>query len=260
MAKNKNVKLVITSLETSSVSDFELIRWDKPTKIYLGIIVSLFLLCLVFKIHLSNIPIWYQIFGQQAKMKKEVIFGQPQTIRSDEWMMVSPLFLSQIENNLPLQNVSCGGESSPLVLGLPVNAIYDLFRPHLYLYHFLDKERAFSVVYLTKTFFLLSFFFLFLKVITRNNFWVSFLCTFMMFSTSIIQWWSVYSEFVYLGSAIFLSFVYLLYSKEKWITAISAWFLTSFTFSYLIFLYPPYQVPCTIGFIIVVIYFFKKRF
>lgn len=240
-------------------SAFELIRWDKPTKWFVGICVVLFVIGVAGKFHTYNIPVWYQIFGENTKIKKEVIFGTPQTIRSDEWMMFTPLLLNQLENNRQMYNPSAGAEASTLALGLPVNKWSNYFKPPVLLSHLLDKQRAVSNMSLAKHFFYLVFFFLFLKLLTQNNFIISVFGTLFLYTSGIIQWWSVYTEFIYLLSIIFINVVYVLYSKSKIIVAVNAFFFTCFSYTYITFLYPPYQVPCTYVFLVCFVVFIIKN-
>ncbi|MFN0050355.1 MAG: hypothetical protein ACKVOU_14625 [Cytophagales bacterium] len=239
---------------------FILIKWDKPTKIFVGICIFLFVFGVAGKFHTLNIPVWYQIFGEQSKMKKEVIFGQPQTIRSDEWMMATPILINQLINNRPLQNPTAGPDASVRVLGMPINTFSDYFRPNIFLSHFLDVERAVSYINLTKHFFFLIFFFLFPKIITRNNFMVSIFCTLFLYTSGIIQWWTVYTEFIFLGSIICISFFHLIFSKKTKIILFNAVLLAAFTYCYIVFLYPPYQLPCTFIMLLCAIFFFYTHF
>ena len=261
--KKDTIEPIEESISSNKEEDsgFQLIIWDKPTTIYIGICIFLFFVGVAGKFHTLNIPVWYQIFGEQGKIRKEVLFGKPQTIRSDEWMMGTPILINQLINKLPLENPSAGPKQSIRVLGMmPVNTLSDYFRPNLIFCHFLDIERSVSYLNLTKHFLFLILFFLYLKILTNNNFRVSLFCTLFLYTSSIIQWWSVYTEFIFLGSAIFLNFIYIIFSKESKVIILNMLSLSAFTFSYIAFLYPPYQVPCTFIFLISTVYFCINNF
>src|ERR1700740_813379 len=68
---------------------FELIRFDKKAKIYVGVCLFFFLLFVVLKLHNSSIPLWNLNINDGASENRGLIAGKPLPVRSDEWLVAS---------------------------------------------------------------------------------------------------------------------------------------------------------------------------
>lgn len=259
MAK-KEIKNTETIVKNSSIDEFELIRWDKPTKIFVGICIFLFVIGVAGKFHFSHAPIWYQIFGENAKMKKSVIFGTPQTIRSDEWLVEMNRQLNQANKHFPVSNESVGPLNSPYLTGAPILDWTSLFKPYHYGYVLFGAERGWSYLSLFNIFFFLISFFLFLKLLLKNNFWLSFLGTFWIYLSSDVQWWSIQLNLLAPLSAAFVCMVYLLQTKNTAIMAINAFLIVAFLYNFIYFIYPPRQIPLSYLFALIFIIYSIKNY
>src|SRR5687768_4228442 len=78
---------VPVSTKSDSVGSATLILFSRNTKIYLLILLGLYLLLSSLKIHTSNIGNWDTFFG--APESESVIAGKLRFIRMDEWMISS---------------------------------------------------------------------------------------------------------------------------------------------------------------------------
>jgi len=226
-----------------SEQPFELIRFDKRVKWFLGICAVLFVLLTVAKIHPVSLAIWNQLLPDGSLARRGLISGEPRQIRMDDYAVSTPWLLSQVNNGFPDQNETIGGEKAP-VLVAPAKHFSQLFKPQNWGFFFLDSERAYAWTY--------SFYFVFaligasfmLLLLTRNNFWLSVFGGLWLLLSSGTQSW-VYGPAVMIGAVgfIFVASVYLIYSTQwKQILLISialAWLLMV----YALILYPPYQVP-----------------
>lgn len=260
MAK-KEIKNTEPASSTASTSnEFELIRWDKPTKIFVGICVFLFVIGVAGKFHFSHAPIWYQIFGETAKLKKALIFGQPQTIRSDEWLVEMNRQLNQAQRGFPISNESVGALNSPYLTGAPILDWTSIFKPYHYGYMFFDIERGWSFLSLFNIFFFLISFFLFLKSLLNNNFLLSFFGTLWIYISSDVQWWSIQLNLLAPLSAAFVCAVYLLRTKNKFIMAINAFLIVAFLYNFIYFIYPPRQIPLSYLFALIFIVYSIKNY
>jgi len=75
-----------------------------------------------------------------------LVAGHPQGIRSDEWMVQTPLVISQVEQGLPLYNQGFpGGIDSTVQSDLPSRDWSIAFRPHLVGFWFLPLDNAMSL-------------------------------------------------------------------------------------------------------------------
>lgn len=221
-----------------------LIRFDKRVKIFTGICVGLFIILTLTRINYSSITIWNQIIPDGSDPKRGLISGTPRNMRLDEWGVLAPAFLSQANLDYPTQNQGLGGESTPLVMNLPVKHFVTLFRPDYWGFLLINPEIGFAWWWNFKFFFsLLSLTFFFL-VLTRNNFWLSVFGAFWITFSAGMVWWSMFFNLpMGFACSAFVLFMELIYSKRRWrplgLAVPLAMFSTMFAFN----LYPAFQVP-----------------
>ncbi|MBK8519183.1 MAG: hypothetical protein IPL55_23725 [Saprospiraceae bacterium] len=90
---NKSEPLLIKPVkETIHVADTTLILFSGKVKIFLISMFLLYILMSFFKLHTSSIAMWDIMFG--IKEPKSLIYGKPQGVRQDEWMVSSPVGLN----------------------------------------------------------------------------------------------------------------------------------------------------------------------
>lgn len=229
-------------IRTTKADTTLLILFDRKTKLTIGILLLAYLILSSLKIHTSNIANWDNLFGIQKS--ESVIAGKPRFIRMDEWMINSTGVIGQYEAGLPIQNPSMGGGNAPVVWNLPVKDYSTIFRPIYWSFFIMDIEHAFAFAWNFQVFvFLISNFLLFL-LITRNKFWLSLVGTAFIFLSGGIQWWSYFisNHMIYLNG-MFISFVYLLYGRNKPTLIFSSLILLFSIYGFVFNLYPPFQVP-----------------
>jgi len=222
---------------------FELIRFDKKTKMFIGICSFLFVFFVVFKLHNSSVSYWNSQMPDGSGDRKGIVVGDPLPIRSDEWLVTTPFTLSQEKNHYPVTNESLGYGKIPLVMGLPAHHLLSIIKPSLWGYYFLDNERAFAWQWNFKIFPFLIVAFLFLMLFTRNNFLASVVYSCWLYLSSSIQWWSINTEIFTYGLATIIAFLYILYSNKTRLIIINGVVLLLAAYSYAMILYPPYQIP-----------------
>lgn len=224
--------------------EFIFITWDKSTKIFVGLCIFLFVIGVAGKFHFSHSPIWYQIFGNDAKLKKEVIWGKPQGIRMDEWLTDVPHIISQSELGYPISNPAIGPGTSAILQGMPVNNIITFFRPLHWGFMIFDVERGLSFLWMFRTIgCLISLFFLF-NILTKGNFILSIFGSVAIFLSSGIQWWGIFTEPITFSVFAVIGFLGMLYSTKSKNIVLFGLLFTIFTYSFITTpLYPPRQVP-----------------
>jgi len=238
-----------------------LILFDKKTKIFLTALLLLYFLLSISKIHTSQIANWDMFFG--LPKSESVIAGKPRFIRMDEWMVATPALMGQVERGLPLENKANGDKNTPIVWGMPVKDVSSALRPSVWSYFIFDLEQAFAFSWNFNIFFFFISTFLLFMLITRNNFWLSVFASLFIFLSAGIQWWSylIGTYMMYLNG-MFIAFVYLLYSKKIWHWIACSLILIICIFSFLAYLYPPWQVPLVYLYLFLIIGFLirKKQF
>ncbi|MES1220822.1 MAG: hypothetical protein ABUT20_35305, partial [Bacteroidota bacterium] len=222
---------------------FELIKFDKKVKVYIGVCLFLYAFFIICKWHNSSIPFWNELMNDGSGEKRGLIEGKPLSLRSDEWMIVSSFTLAQEKDKFPMTNEALGYGNTPLIMGLPVNHILSIIKPTLWGYYFLDNERAFSWQWNFKIFPFLIASFLFLMLFTKNNFNVSVFGSVWLFLSSAIQWWSINTEIFTLGFLSIVSLIYILYSNRAKLIVLNGLIFLLASYSFIMILYPAYQVP-----------------
>jgi len=81
-------------------------------------------------------------------------------------------------------------------------------------------------------------------LLTRNNFWISCFGAIFIFLSSPVQWWSyTLSGLMIPLNLIFIALAYVLYSKNYKAISLAGLLLLVASFSFIVNLYPPWQVP-----------------
>jgi len=219
-----------------------LVRFDRKTKVFLSVLLTAYFALSLLKIHTSSIANWDVMFGKPVP--QSVLLGKPRSIRADEWMVSSPSVLSQYALGMPVRNDTLGGVTTPVVWGLPVKDVSTILRPALWSYFIFDVERAFAFAWNFKIFIFLISTFLTLMLLTRNSFSLSVCGAFFVFFSGAVQWWSYsIADYMLYLNGIFISLIYILYSKKRWPLILAGITLLISAYGFIFNLYPPFQVP-----------------
>ena len=222
---------------------FELIRFDKRVKWTLGSFVALFLLFVLFKWHYISLPIWNTILPDGSPPTRGLVAGTPKQIRMDDYAVGAPWILSNINNGFPEENEAIGGLKTPL-LTVPVKHPVAIFKIGYWGFSFLDVERGYAWMYDSSPFVLLVSAFLFFLLVSRNNYWLSLTGALtLLLSSGTVRWSFIPSSMIGHCCAAFVAAVYLLSARKPLKMALFALLLIWVVCSYLLMLYPPYQVP-----------------
>lgn len=226
----------------STGKDFPLILFDKKTKLFLLVLIALYLLISSLKIHTSSVGRWGKIF--RTEDTTSILAGTPRPIRQDEWMLNTPALVGQYNSGMPLSSSTMGDGNVPAISNFPVKDFSVLLKPNLWPYFFLDIERAFAFSWNFNIFFFLISTFLLFQLLAKNKFWLSAAGTFFIFLSGAMQWWSYWmgTYMIYLNVAL-ISLIYLLYARQNK-TIITAGILFLFgAYGFTTSFYPPWQVP-----------------
>ena len=222
---------------------FELIRFDRRVKWFIGICVGLFIVLTLAKINYSSIGMWNTVVPDGSDARRGIVSGTPRSIRIDEWGVVTPFMMSQAHQGFPLENPAIGGEKVALVGYYPVNNIVSLFRPSHWGFFLFDFDHGFAWHWNFVLFFNLIASTLLFFLLTRNNFWLSVLGSIWLIFSPGFAWWSFFfltSQFA--ASVLLISSIYVFYARSNQTILIAGLlFFWSFA-SFALILYPPYQV------------------
>ena len=231
---------------------FELIRFDRRVKWFIGICVVLFALLTLAKINYSSIGMWNTVVPDGSDARRGIVSGTPKSIRIDEWGVVTPFMMSQAHQGFPLENPAIGGEKVGLVGYYPINNLVSLFRPSHWGFFLFDFDHGFAWHWNFVIFFNLIASTLLFLLLTRNNFWLSVLGSVWLIFSPGFAWWSFFfltSQFA--ASLLLIASIYIFYARSnRTIIVAGLLFLWSFA-SFALLLYPPYQV--LLGYLLIIL-------
>ncbi|MBO0932736.1 DUF7657 domain-containing protein [Fibrella aquatilis] len=241
----------------------ELIRFDRRTNWTLGIIVGLFLLMVLGKLHFVSLPAWNTLVPDGSPVNRGLVSGTAKTIRMDDYAVGAPWIISNINRGYPIENEGIGGLKSAM-LTVPAKHIVSFFKPHNWGFFVLDAERGYAWMYDLCIPLLLIGSFLFFMMITRNQYFLSLTGAIALLLSSGTVWWTFIpaSMIGYCGLTA-VTAVYLLRERKPLRIVLLAFGLVYLCIAYLLQLYPPYQVPMSYLYILVLggfLYNERKRF
>lgn len=111
---------------------------------FVVVVLGVSLLLGLFQIHGSSLGIYGLGLGE-TDANSGVIEGQPRSIRSDEWLVRTPLVIAQAKNDLPTTIAAgLGDQEAGLIADLPSRSWEAILRPHTLPYHVLPLDAAFA--------------------------------------------------------------------------------------------------------------------
>ena len=238
---DKRVRL--NSAAEKSDVQFGLIKYDIKSRCFIMFCVLMFICFVALKWHNSSIPYWNVLINDGQIKESGLISGIPLPIRSDEWMVNTSFILSQAKTGFPLVNQALGSGKIPFLMGLPTKHILSYMKPNLWGFYLFDTERGFSWYWNFKIFPFLLASFLILMLFTGSHFHLSLFGSFCLILSPAIQWWSINTELFTYGLFSLISLIYVLYSEKQLTIILSSLCLLIFSYSFIMFLYPAYQVP-----------------
>lgn len=228
---------------------------------FIGIFIFLFLV--IGKYNGSSIEIWNGIIQPEYQLENSVILGKTRSIRSDEWLVSTPISLSQVTEqvNLSKYNNLLGATENLVTLNpkLPNTDILSLLSsPNNLGYLVMDSERGFSFSWYF-CFFLLFFASLELfMILTNKNKIFSFLGAVLLTLSPLIQWWQSPQIVSYGNLAIVLFYNFIISKTRKKKILFSLLFGYS-GLLYIMCLYPAWQVPYGYCYLILIIWIIIKN-
>lgn len=218
------------------------------------LLLTLVFISLIFlsgnKIHGSSIGTYNTFFYGSAQKDKDLLYGEPRLVRSDEWMVTSPLAISQSKNHFNSYNpLSNGGQELSLPLDIPTNHWSTFFKLENWAFFFLPIENAFAFRWWIKGILLLLAVYLVMFKLTRE-YLVSIGCALITVLSPYIQWWYSGSaaavETTTYGLLSFLCILELYEPKTLLKSVLLILLLTYSAVAFILLLYPPFQIVITI--------------
>ena len=222
---------------------------------YIGMV--LWALCVLMEIHGSSIGLYSNLFHEPDT--NTVLFGKNRPIRTDEWVVNTPLAFSQYFNNFSYfsQIVRGGLTDMFIVYGQPILSPATLFHPFLLGYLFLSPAKGLAFFWMGRWILLFLVSFEFGMLIARQNKKCALIYGVSIALSPLVQWWFAVNgiaEILIFGQAgILLLRAYLKETSYVWRMVLGGG-VTFALGSYIFVAYPAWQVTCGYVFLAVMIW------
>ena len=214
-------------------------------------IIGIIFLVLIVALNLngSSIGSWDKIVSERSDGKKsDVIFGEDREVRSDEWMVQTPFYFSQTEQDYPVVNKQYGKEGQNMIIAYnsPVKDLTVIGKPFNWGFFFLGKERGLSFYWGFKIIGMLLLSFELVMILTKRNKYLSLLGSFWITFSPSIQWWFMQhvGDLMFFTLAIMVASYYFIAKHEnKLIRLLMMSLIVINGIGFVLVLYPAHQVP-----------------
>jgi len=208
---------------------------------------AIILFAVVFELNNSSIDLWNMFYDDKDQIS-DVIFGKARWARTDEFQIYTPMLISQNPDYPYFSEVLRGTKTDMAVIDpQPIKNIISIFRPFLLGFLFLGSAKGLSLFWILRFVFLFLFTFELLLLITDKNKILSLFGTLLIAFSPGIHWWFTISgliEMIIYGElAILILNRYMLIKnfQQKNLMLFCIYICTG---SFILVLYPAWQVPC----------------
>lgn len=212
---------------------------------YIYVIIGIVFILTTLKISGSSIGIWDKYISGEIN-KDNVIAGIPRTIRSDEWLVATPLLISQAKSGFEVNNKNIGlAENTSVIYDAPNKHWSTIFKPHNWSFFFLPLENAFAFKWWFRGGLLIISSYLLLLLLTNRNINLSIAGSLMIFFTPMVQWWyaiQIMEPLAYGFLALYFAIRIQDYESIKRLILYSIFLYYSMVAFALAF-YPAFQIP-----------------
>lgn len=209
------------------------------------IALVVFVFCLAFKLHGSSIGVYDDMFVSETT-SEENILGEGRSVRSDEWLVHTPYYMSQSYNNFEKTSHMMSLEGQDMILGYnaPVMDITLLGKPFTWGYVLLGNEYGLSWYWCMKLILLILVTFELCMIVTRKNKKVALFGAILIAFSPLVQWWFVphIVDVLFWGMAI-LVLAYHFFVSTGWKRNLMMVLLPLSMVTFALALFPSLQVP-----------------
>lgn len=192
----------------------------------------------------------------------DTIIGSPRPIRSDEWLVQTPFYLSQVKTGNHFTNKSYQVTGQNMMLAYNVSSwhISTIGKPFNWGFLFLGASRGLSWYWSFKIIAMLLLAYEFAMILTSKRKLLSAVSSFWITFTPTVQWWFMQhlGDVVFFSLLIMVSIYHYFNSEKKVFKILMAINLIIALIGFPLIIYPAFQVPFAyIILLFTVIQFFK---
>ncbi len=184
-----------------------------------------------------------------VKAESVRVWGTPQPIRSDEWLVVTPLALSQLSHTpaFPVVNKNMGEEGQNMLIigmtGVPVSHISLLSKPATWGFYLFDMKRALSWYWWFPIFGCLLALWAVFSLIVPNHWRIGFAVSLLFCSSAYVTAWSYWPAYVVFFPCLMLYSSIAILCHKHLISLLGWGILLGLSLAgFVLVLYPPWQV------------------
>jgi hypothetical protein len=207
--------------------------------------VLLFILLTALSIHGSSLAVYDDFLGLNTRPDPNLLYGQPRSIRSDEFLVNTPLAVGEQRVAFRALNPNVGlGENVAVYSGTPAWSWKAFFDPVSWPYRVLPLPNAFAASWWLRDLLLLIGAYLALMVLTDGSVVLSVGVAIALLYAPFVQWWrgAALGAPAYGFLLLYCAFQVLIRPSVRG-RLLSGLALGFFATCFAFVLYPPFQIP-----------------
>lgn len=213
------------------------------------IALIMFFVLVIGKFNFSSLDMWCAYLNESPEYES-VIIGKERAIRSDEWLVQSPIFLAQTKSKDGPQIYNenyAGGNSNALITSAPAWDITNFCKPINWGFLLFGTEYGFSWYWVLKFIMLIMVSLELAMKLTKKDTLLSITGALLLGLAPAMMWWfstAVVEAYIY-GTAVIVLFSYYMNNLNwnVWKKILIAIGLLMFIPGFAFALYPAFQVP-----------------
>ena len=153
-----------------------------------------FVACVAFNLHGSSVNEYNKLFANYPEYEQEsIVVGKSRPIRSDEWVVHTPYYMSQQYNSFEKDSHMMSLEGQDMIVGYnaPVGDITAVMKPFTWGYFLFGNERGLSWYWCSKLILLMLVTLELCLIVTKGDKKVSLLGMLLISFAPAVQWWFV---------------------------------------------------------------------
>ncbi|MDN4509935.1 hypothetical protein [Gordonibacter sp. RACS_AR49] len=204
-----------------------------------GVILAI---CTIFEISGSSVGCWSPYLNEPAS--STTLFGIPRAIRSDEWLVNLPTFLSQSFNDYGTSSSILRGTitDTTMPISAPSWSLATLFHPFQWGYLVFGSAKGVAFEWTSAKLALIMVSFECAMLYTRKNKALSAAAAIMLSFSPLILWWNTGAALVF-GQGLVIALYHLVNRDSFKVKLIASIALAWLAGCYLMMMYPAWQVP-----------------
>ena len=230
----------------------------KRNNIYIFPVLLLILLIILTCLRLSgtSIGVYHTYLYGETSKDPNLLFGKPQTIRSDEWLVNTQLTIAQEENGLNPVNDNFNHDKDMSLLGdAPYLGWSAIFKPQNLSFFIMPLEYAFAFKWWLLLFGLMASVYFFSLKLLPGKIWIAIASAIIIACSPFVAWWYLTGTIATLAYGFLVALVCMsiidhtrLTFFKKQLSHRASLLVKGASLSYLLaafglLLYPPFQIP-----------------